>query len=172
LIRASVRAQREIELLLRDSLGCIISREPCAQREEEERENQQSHACVCETGGLLCGSGMASLGELYQQAFQSLEAAKQAEAVNSNTPDASQIYLQACQLFRQILRLENDSGKKQLIQSQLQFYEEKIRQLSLLTQLVTEADRIFGQAITLEEKNGNLSQVESLYLQAAEKYCI
>jgi calpain-7 len=118
-------------------------------------------------------SRMASLGDLYQQAFQCLEAAKQIEDSDkgdTNVPEAQRRYLQACQLFRQILRMENDSGKKQLIQSQLQFYEEKARQLGFLIQYSTEGDRLFSQAISLEEKNGSLAQVESLYLQAAEKY--
>lgn len=103
-----------------------------------------------------------------ENAFRLLEAGKEYE--NSNNLElARSSFHQACQLIRDIIQFEHDRAKRSLLIDQLQYYEEKVRIL-VMTIERKQADAAMDKALSLDEKKGKLSDVESLYLEAAEKY--
>jgi calpain-7 len=106
---------------------------------------------------------MSSLPDLYQQVFQSLELGQQSESRNDYQVAQTQ-YSQSCQIFQQIIRYETDMQKQQLMRSQCHYYQQKIQQLGFLIQ----GNQFFESAISLEERKGDMSEVEKLYLQAAD----
>jgi calpain-7 len=95
-----------------------------------------------------------------ESVFRLLEDGKSFEN-SKNLEQASSSYHRACQLIRDIIKVEYDVAKRNLLIDQLIYYEEKLRSL---------ADSVFERALSLDEKKGRFSDIESLYLQAAEQY--
>lgn len=112
---------------------------------------------------------MNSLSLLYEEAFQHLEEGKALEktcVVNQ----ACSSYKKACTIFRDIINLEMDNSKRNLIIQQAQFYDKKIQECEASSELLRRGDYILAQALSLDEKRGSQTEIEDLYLQAAEIY--
>lgn len=105
------------------------------------------------------------LATYYSQLFQTLESGQQYE--NSNAfHEAIRQYSSSCQLFQQLLYHETDPQKRQLLQSQLSFYQQRIQQL----QLLLKGSQLFEHALLLDERKGSLDEIVKFYLEAAEAY--
>lgn len=110
----------------------------------------------------------SNLELLYQQVFNLLEISKQTKELK-NYSQTIQLYLNSCQLFQQIISLESNNNKKQLIKEQINYYTEEINKLRILNQ-INEADKVFSNAISLDEQKKDQQEIERQYLLAAEMY--
>ena len=105
----------------------------------------------------------------YDEAFRYLELGKSTETAK-DTRQACESYTRACEIFRDIASSESDIAKKNLLIQQAAYYDDKVRNMTMVMDTLTQANSVLERALALDEQKGISSDIVSLYLEAAELY--